>query len=92
MKTIIENGVPVLLLKACSMGRMAAAYGVSIRVLRKWLEPHIREIGKQKGSSLTLEQVVLIVEKIGPPVAGIVTGGKLSAWGCEMPEPVLSKH
>lgn len=92
MKTIIENGAPVFLLKACSMGQMAAAYGVSIRVLRKWLQPYIKEIGKQKGSSLTLEQVVLIVEKIGLPVSEIVVNDKLSASGCEKTESLLRKH
>ncbi len=52
-------------------------------VLRKWLEPYISEIGKQKGSSLTLEQVVLIVEKIGPPFYTIVAGDERSASGCK---------
>jgi transposase-like protein len=56
-----------IIIKKCNHTRLAAAYGISPKVLRNWLRPYQHEIGKRKGYSYSLEQLFIIFEKIGFP-------------------------
>jgi len=56
-----------IILKPCSHRHLSKCYGVSAKVLKRWLQPYneVRRFGK---TNYTLEQIVFIIEKIGPPV------------------------
>jgi hypothetical protein len=57
-----------IVLKPCTHTRLAAGYGVSAKVLRNWLQPHRQFIGPAKGYKYSLEQLLIIGEKIGWPM------------------------
>jgi predicted site-specific integrase-resolvase len=53
---------------AMTKKQLAQQYNVSVRTLRKWLNPFIEEIGTpQKTYIYTPEQVKKIYEKVGEP-------------------------
>lgn len=57
-----------VIIRPCFHKELAAAYGVSTKVLRTWLKPYLHEIGKRNGYYYSLEQLFIIFEKIGYPV------------------------
>lgn len=57
-----------MVIKPCNHTQLAAAYGVSPKVLRTWLRPHQKEIGPRSGYKYSLEQLFIIFDKIGWPL------------------------
>jgi hypothetical protein len=56
-----------LVIKPCNQAQLANAYGVSTKVLRTWLRPYDKEIGKRHGYKYSLEQLFIMLDKIGWP-------------------------
>jgi hypothetical protein len=69
MQNINENEI---IIKPCNHTRLAAAYGVSRKVLRTRLLPYSQKIGKRNGHKYSLEQLLVIFELIGFPVYPII--------------------
>lgn len=46
---------------------LADAYGVTLRTISVWLEPHLREIGPKNGRTFTPKQIKIIYEALGHP-------------------------
>lgn len=57
----------ILVLKPCSHRQLAKAYGVSEKILRRWLSPY-QETKRPAKTKYSLTQLLFIIEKIGPPV------------------------
>ena len=53
---------------------LAHAYGVTLRTISSWLEPHLDEVGERKGRTYTPKQIKIIYDIIGPP--SLVGNGK----------------
>jgi hypothetical protein len=53
--------------KAYSKKEIAKLYGISVKVLRKWLAPAIATIGEYQGKSYTPKQVQAIFDHLGEP-------------------------
>ena len=53
---------------------LADAYGVTLRTISSWLQPHLQEIGPRNGRTYTPKQIKIIYELIGHPslATGIV--------------------
>ncbi len=56
-----------IVIKPCNHTRLAAAYGISPKVLRNRLRPHQQQIGKRIGYKYSLEQLFIIFELLGLP-------------------------
>ncbi len=54
-------------LKPYSITELAQIYQVSIYIIRNWLKPHNKEIGKKIGRMYTVHQVKIIFEKLEIP-------------------------
>lgn len=50
-----------------SLSELANAYDVSNKIMKKWLDPHQKEIGKRVGFLYTPKQVKKIYECLGYP-------------------------
>ena len=55
------------LIKAYTLGELAALYKISIKTMKTWLRPHSAAIGVRVGRYFTTLQVSIIFEKIGWP-------------------------
>lgn len=55
------------LIKAYTSKELATLYGVSIKTLRRWLQPHLAFIGEKTSIYYTMKQVRIIFERIGEP-------------------------
>ena len=53
--------------KAYTISELAALYGISIKTIKTWLQPHAELIGEKRGRYYTTLQVRMIFEKIGQP-------------------------
>ena len=53
--------------KSCSRSLVADAYGVSVHVLKKWLEPISEDIGICISNVYTPKQIRSIVDYLGTP-------------------------
>ncbi|HMK26655.1 MAG TPA: hypothetical protein VK483_11565 [Chitinophagaceae bacterium] len=62
-----DNNEKEIVIKPCNHTQLAAAYGISPKVLRNKLRPYQNEIGKRKGYKYSLEQLLTILELIGLP-------------------------
>jgi hypothetical protein len=58
-------------IKPCTLTELAAIYGIGIRTMKKWINPHQAAIGEKHGRIYTALQVKIIFEKLGLP--GIIT-------------------
>jgi hypothetical protein len=56
-----------IVIKPCTHTGLAAAYGLSPKVLRSWLRPHQQRIGQRVGYKYSLEQLLIIIELFGLP-------------------------
>ena len=54
-------------LKPYTPAEMARVYGVSKKVLNRWLAPHRQAVGERQGLYYTTLQVKIIFEKLGLP-------------------------
>lgn len=57
----------VTALKPYTPAEIAALYGVSWKVMNRWLKPHKAAIGNREGLYYTVLQVKTIFEKLGLP-------------------------
>ena len=55
------------LIKACTIGELAALYKISTKTMKTWLKPHAEAIGEKKSRYFTTLQISIIFEKIGWP-------------------------
>lgn len=53
--------------KPFTPGELADLYGVSLKTMRTWLQPHIKSVGERRGKYYTAKQVRIIFEKLGEP-------------------------
>lgn len=53
--------------KPCSIKELAAIYDMSTKTIRKWMKPHLEEIGKREGRYYTIRQVKIIFVCLGLP-------------------------
>lgn len=54
-------------IKCYNLKQLAAIYGESTRIIKKWLEPHKEIIGEKTGQYYSPKQVTIIFDKIGFP-------------------------
>jgi hypothetical protein len=65
-----QNNTPQIIIKPCNARQLAYSYGVSKKVLLHWLQPHQQSIGKRKGHKYSLQQLLIIIDRIGLPIQG----------------------
>lgn len=53
--------------RAYTTKELAVIYEVDDRTFKKWLEPHLEEIGPKVGHFYTCNQVEIIFERLGRP-------------------------
>jgi hypothetical protein len=63
-----QNNNPQIIIKPCNARQLACSYGVSKKVLQRWLKPHQQHIGKRKGHKYSLQQLLIIIDSIGLPI------------------------
>ena len=54
-------------IKFYNLKELAAIYGETTHVIKKWLEPYKELIGEKNGRSYTPKQATIIFEKLGYP-------------------------
>lgn len=54
-------------IKAYSPKELAAFYGISPKIFRRWLAPHLSAIGPRQGHLFNVLQVQTILERLGVP-------------------------
>ena len=54
-------------IKPCTIKELAAKYEVTPKVLRKWLIPHNKVIGKKTGRYYNILQIKIIFGLLGEP-------------------------
>jgi hypothetical protein len=65
MQQFIENGK--LKLQRYSLTELGVIYNVCARTVKKWLRPFREDIGIKNGRFYTINQVKVIVTKVGLP-------------------------
>jgi hypothetical protein len=63
----IETKQKTFLVKPYTTSELAAFYKVCSRTLRKWLKSIENEVGERIGRYYTVNQVKIIIEKLGIP-------------------------
>lgn len=63
----MSNERKTVVVKAYSIGELAALYEISVRTMNRWLKPHLEIIGKRQGRFYTVKQVEIIFEQLGLP-------------------------
>ena len=58
---------PDTTIKPCSLGELAMLYGMSVRTIKRWLQPFESEIGVRNGRYYTNGQVEKIFSLLGMP-------------------------
>jgi len=53
--------------KMCTYKDLCALYGVSYRTIKNQLKPFLNQIGPRNGNFFSVNQVITIVDLIGPP-------------------------
>lgn len=54
-------------IKPYTKKELAAIYGISPRSFNTWIKPFLSEIGTKQGKYMTVNQVRIIIEKLGLP-------------------------
>jgi hypothetical protein len=57
----------IIVIKPCSHTALAKAYGISAKVLHTQLKPFKKTIGLRNGYYYNLQQLLIIIEKVGMP-------------------------
>ena len=52
-------------LRPMTKSELAAHYKVSLKTLKKWLEPFSKDIGPYRGRCYTVKQIKIIFDKLG---------------------------
>ncbi|HEX6913602.1 MAG TPA: hypothetical protein VF145_00085 [Chitinophagaceae bacterium] len=69
----MENEIQqTIVIRAYSLYQLAELYSVTPRVMKRWLSTLQPALGPRIGRYYYLEQVLLIIEKLGTP--GVYTG------------------
>ncbi len=63
----MQTGKQLIVVKPCSVAELAALYGVSEKVMRKWLAVIEQHTGKRRGRFYTAMQVSCILRRLGVP-------------------------
>jgi hypothetical protein len=66
-KKLEETGKIVFPLCPLSVKQLSDMYGIGIKTFRKWLKPFEIEIGEKNGHYFTINQVRIIIQKLGIP-------------------------
>ncbi|HRI21049.1 MAG TPA: hypothetical protein PLA68_08840 [Panacibacter sp.] len=56
-----------MIIKPCTAAQLAASYGISAKVLRRWLSSY-PQLHYKTNRGYNLQQLLLIIDKIGLPV------------------------
>lgn len=64
---IEEAGRVVFPLCPLSVKQLSDMYGIGVKTFRKWLQPFTEEIGVKNGHYYTINQVRIIIQKLGIP-------------------------
>lgn len=56
-------------IRSLNLKELAALYGESTKVIKKWLAPHQKAIGEKFGQRYMPKQVAIIFDKIGVPAS-----------------------
>ena len=62
-----ENVLDKIRIRSYSVKEVANLYGVSGKILKKWLDDYEKEIGYRKGHFYNPKQMKIIFEKLGDP-------------------------
>jgi transposase-like protein len=62
-----ENTSTRIRIKAYSVKEVAELYGISGKILKKWLDPFEKEIGHRVGHFYNPKQIKIIFDKLGSP-------------------------
>ena len=62
-----DSSMPKFYLKAYTLTELAAIYGMDRRTLKNWIEPFLSDIGVKRGRYYDVNQVRVIVDKLGKP-------------------------
>jgi hypothetical protein len=62
-----------IVIKPCSVAELAALYGVSVKIMRRWLNVTEPYTGKRRGRFYTAMQVATILRRLGVPGATEMT-------------------
>ena len=54
-------------IKPYTLKELAEFYEVSAKIFRNWLRPFRKQIGKKEGHFFTVNQVKIILDKLGAP-------------------------
>jgi hypothetical protein len=60
-----------LVIKPCNAVQLGKAYGVSKKVMLRWLQPYSNCIGQRTGHKFSIEQLLIIIEMLGPPIQSV---------------------
>ncbi|WP_462250712.1 hypothetical protein [Ferruginibacter sp.] len=74
-----ENCEPQVIIRSCNARQLAYCYGVSKKVLQRWLRPHQKSIDIRKDHKYSLEQLLIIIELIGVPISSPLVKNKTDA-------------
>jgi transposase-like protein len=62
-----ENTSNKIQIRAYSVKEVANLYGISGKILKKWLDDYEKEIGNRKGHFYNPKQMKIIFDKLGAP-------------------------
>lgn len=71
-----EITLPGKMLRPHNLKELAAVYGVCYKTLKKWLVPFEAEIGERTGRYFSVNQIRIIVAKLGLPAISDDIKGK----------------
>jgi hypothetical protein len=63
----MQGGKQLIIIRPSSVAELATLYGVSVKVMRRWLLVTEAYTGKRRGRFYTAWQVALILRKLGIP-------------------------
>ncbi len=67
MSTTINIATGEIKPKPSTFKDLANMYNVTPRTFKKWIEPHLRSLGKRNSRYFTVKQVRIIFERLGEP-------------------------
>jgi len=63
----LETGTIIFPLCPLSVKQFSEMYKISIKTFRKWVKPFSDEIGEKNGHYYTINQVRIIIQRLGIP-------------------------
>lgn len=62
-----ETATTKMILMPMNGIQIAKLYGIGMKTFKKWIDPHLYEIGEKRGRFYTVKQVKIIMDKFGIP-------------------------